>query len=200
MRTKSRARKYCCMVIGAIALVSVSAQGAYCVDSASKTDFTVSVQTVFSLEFYTDANVIYSDTVPFTNVDPREAVVYPDNRYRDDGKSDTGVVCRSNAGVVWFLKLHALSAPPLTYEKIKYYTEQPYDRNTGERADGTLARSPNWYSIAPDPTTIYTAGYKDKSNLPFGTLSTFNFAINPENLEGGKGYSAAITYTMTTTT
>ncbi|MFC1577019.1 hypothetical protein ACFL3N_01630 [Candidatus Omnitrophota bacterium] len=190
-----RSAKFFMIVLLAACLFG--AREAHCADSSSSTDFTISVQNVFSLEFYSDANVLYSTTVPFTNIDPLESIVYPDGRFQDDGKSDTALICRSNVGETWYLKMHSVTTPPLSHDKIKFYMDKPHNRNTGEGADGSLARSPDWYSIGEDATTVYTAGYKDLSNLPFGTLATFNFAIIPTGLEGGKGYSASITYTMT---
>jgi len=170
----------------------------YAADTKSTSNVTISVQSVFSLEFYTDANVLYSSTIPFTNVDPNESIAYPDGRFEDDGKSDAGVICRSNAGVPWQLKLHLEATPPLTPDKMRYYIGQPFNRNTGEQADGTLSRSPDWYPFQSTPTTVYTAGFKDQSNLPFGTLATISYSLIPTGLDAGQGYSADIVYTMTT--
>jgi hypothetical protein len=163
------------------------------------TNISISIQRIFSLEFYTDENVLYSGTVPFSNVDPTKPLVYPNGREENDGKSDVGAVCRSNSGSTWYLKLHLLAAHGLAPENLKYYIDQPYNRNTSARTDGALAQPPNWYPFRPTAFTVYTAGDSDKSNLPFGTLLTFSYALNPAGLEAGKSYSAAITYTMTTT-
>lgn len=167
-------------------------------DTTGTSSVSISIQQVFSMEFYTDQNTLYSDTVPFTGVDSAKSFVYADGRMENDGKSDTGVVCKSNAGLAWFLKLHLAPKPPLTVDKMKYYVDQPYNRNTGGRADGTLTQSANWYIFNATPTTIYTAGYLDKSNLPYGTLFNFNFGLIPSGLDAGRAYTATITYTMTT--
>ncbi len=164
-------------------------------------DAGVTVITIFSIEFYTDANVLYSTNLPFT-ITPNKSLCYPDGRAEYDGKSDTGIICRSNLTVPWYLKLSAVagSSPAFPMQYFKYYMGQPYNRNTdpGQPTDGTLAHKPDWYTIAASPDLVYTSG-SDYSNLPYGTLSTFCFAIDPQDLPGGKSYIVAITYTLTTT-
>src|SRR3989338_2187771 len=182
----------CIIAILVLVLLSPETRAA---DSTQATTVTISVQNVFSMEFYTDPNVIYSTAVPFTNIDPEKSIVLADGRTENDGKSDTGVVCRSNAGLTWFLKLHMTPSAPLTADKVRYYIDQPFNRNTGARSDGSLTQTVNWYPFNTAPATIYTSGAQDNSNLPFGTLVTFNFAIAPSGLEAGKAYSSAITYT-----
>ncbi len=157
-----------------------------------------SLQSVFSGEFYTDENVVYSDAVPFSEIDPTKTMVYPDGRTEDDGKSDTAIICRSNMGVVWYLKLHLTPNAPLTAEKVKYYISQPWNRNTGDRADGSLGNAEDWIPFNITPTTVYSAGATDQSNLPFGTLVTFSFSLLPQGLEYGQVYTASISYTLTT--
>lgn len=162
-------------------------------------DMGVSVVTIFSIQFYTDANVPYSTTLPFTII-PNKSFCYPDGRAEGDGKSDTGIVCRSNLTVPWYLKLNAVagSSPEFPMQYFKYYMGQPYDRNVGRPTNGKLTRTPAWYVIATSSDLIYTSG-SDYSNLPYGTLATFSFAIDPQNLEGGQAYIVIITYTLTTT-
>ncbi len=168
------------------------------IDTSKTTNITIAIENAFSMEFYTDQNVVYRDIVPFTNVDPSKSIVYPDGRAEFDGKSDVGVVCKSNAGTLWYFKIHAITNPPLTADKLQYYISQPYDRNTGAQADGTITQSPKWYPFSSTPTSVFTAGFHDMSNLPFGTLITINFALNPSGLNAGQAYSAAVVYTMTT--
>ncbi|MBI5144380.1 MAG: hypothetical protein HZA30_04870 [Candidatus Omnitrophica bacterium] len=180
-------------------VVSLLCADVFALDTSKTTNIGIVIQNVFSIEFYTDQNVVYRDTVPFTNVDPNKTFIYPDGRAENDGKSDVGIVCKSNAGVLWYLKLHVIANPPLTAEKLRYYISQPYDRNTGGLADGTLTRTPYWYSFSSTPTTIYSAGFHDQSNLPFGTLTTFNFSLDPSGLTAGQAYSAVVVYTFSTT-
>lgn len=187
--------RFVCTLIAALLLMSSPAIAA---ESSKSSTVSIAVQNVFSMEFYTDSNVLYRDAVPFTNVDPNKAVVYPDNRSENDGKSDTAVVCKSNIGSQWYLKLHLIPNPPLTVEKMRYYAGQPYNRNTGGTADGALAQSPQWYAFSNLPSTIYTSGYSDSSNLPFGTLLSLNFSLIPTGLTAGQAYSATVIYTMTT--
>lgn len=172
---------------------------AFAISNVGTSNVSISIQGSFALEFYTDQNVLYSDVIPFTNVDPAESVVYPDGRSENDGKSDTAVICRSNLGEVWYLKVHLIPTPPMTAERLKYYIDQPYNRNTGDKSDGTLTRSAEWYEFSTTPTTVYSAGVSDKSNLPFGTLATFSFSLNPSGLDSAQAYSAQIVYTLSTT-
>lgn len=188
--------KIICILIAAMCIAPAAAMSA---DSSQSSTISIAVQNIFALEFYTDSNVLYRDVVPFTNVDPNKSIVYPDGRSENDGKSDTAIVCKSNTGTRWYLKLHVISNAPLTAEKIRYYVSQPYNRNTGGQADGALTRSPQWYPFSATPDTIYASGATDTSNLPFGTLTTFNFSLVPTGLSAGQAYSATVVYTMTTT-
>lgn len=168
------------------------------VDISSTTNVSISIQQAFSIQFYTDSNVVYSTTVPFSSIDPSQSMVYPDGRKVNDGKSDVGIICLSNAGKTWYLKLSVQTTASLTADKMRYYMDQPYNRNTGGRADGTLSQPARWYPLSSTPTTVYSSGAQDQSNLPFGTLVTFNYALDPSGLEAGQAYSAVITYTLTT--
>ena len=76
-----------------IALFLMLLHKAIALDSSLSTTVNVTAASAFSMEFYTDQNVIYSTTVPFSNVDPTESLVYPNGRAEDDGKSDTGGNC-----------------------------------------------------------------------------------------------------------
>lgn len=177
----------------------------YCIpaiaaESNTVTNISISLQNIFSMEFYTDSNVLFTDNVPFMNVDPNKSVVYPEGRQENDGKSDVGILCMSNLGRAWFLKVQLKpNSMDLPVDKVRYYVDQPYNRNTGGRADGSLARSVQWYAFSETPNTVYSSGASDQSNLPFGTLVTFNYSITPSGLTTGKAYSAVVTYTMTTT-
>lgn len=180
-------------------IVCLMCTNVFAADTSKTTTIGIAIQNIFSIEFYTDQNVVYRDAVPFTNVDPNKTIVYPDGRAEFDGKSDVGIICKSNAGAAWYLKLHVITNPPLTPEKLRYYVSQPYYRNTGGLAGGSLTRTPAWYPFSNTPTTIYTAGVNDQTNLPFGTLTTFNFALDPSGLKAGEAYSAVVVYTFSTT-
>jgi hypothetical protein len=167
-------------------------------DSSASTTISVTAANIFAVEFYTDQNVIYSTTIPFSNIDPSGSLIYPNARSEDDGKSDTGVVCISNVGTQWYLKLQAVYSAGLPTGSVKYYYSQPWNRNTGNRANGTLTNTESWRSVPETPTTIYTSGSDDTVNAPFGTLSTFSFAVDPKGLTSGSAHTVAVTYTMTT--
>ena len=147
------------------------------------------VVNIFSIEFYQDANVLYTTNIPFTNIDPARSLCYADGRSEYDGKSDTGVLCRSNLDAIWYLKMDAnTSTPSFPLANFKYYMGQPWNRNTGQSADGTLAQSPDWYSVPPSPVVTYTAGTQDKNNSALGTLATLSYAVNPATLYSGVSY------------
>lgn len=169
------------------------------VGSSVSTTVNVTTTSIFSAEFYTDQNVIYSTSVPFSNVDPTKSLVYPNGRSENDGKSDTGVVCIANTGVPWYLKIQGTYSEGMLQDCVKYYYSQPWNRNTGFQTDGTLTESPQWRPIPKEATTIYTSGKSDTINTPFGTLSTFSFAVDPRGLSSERTYTLSVTYTMTTT-
>lgn len=158
------------------------------------------VYDIFTLEFYTDANVLYSTSLPFTNIDPARSLCYPDGRAEYDGKSDIGLICSTNMNTQWYLKMGATSIGAVQFpmENFKYYMSMPWDRNLGQPSSGTLAHSPAWYSISTSPDILYTSGANDLNNLPFGTLATMSFAISPSGLPAGARYTIRIDFTFTT--
>ena len=185
-------------ILALAAIFLVAQYNVIAFDSSLTTNVTVTATGVFSMEFYTDANVIYSTAVPFSNVDPTKSLVYPNGRSEDDGKSDTGVACISNMGVPWYLKIQGVYSEGLFDGNAKYYYSQPWDRNTNQQTDGTLAGSVEWTSIPTEASTIYTSGSVDTVNTPFGTLSTFSFGVDPRGLSAERTYTVSVTYTMTT--
>ena len=160
-----------------------------------------SVPNIFSMEFYKDSNVLHgAEGVTFTNIDLTSNFIYPDGRSSGDGKSDTGVVCKTNMNTTWYLKMSASTASNFNLANFKYYIGQPWNRNSGAQADGQLARSPAWYSIPTTMATIYTSGNGDTNNTPFGTLATLSFVINPPTgLVVGAAYDITISYTLSAT-
>ena len=167
-------------------------------DTSVSTAINLTASSVFAIEFYVDQNVIYSTTVPFSNVDPTQSLVYPNGRREDDGKSDTGVVCTSNTGAPWFLKIQGVYSAGLPDTSLKFYYSQPWNRNTGSQTSGGLTYNAQWLALPQEPSTIYTSGNEDTVNTPFGTLSTFSFAVDPRGLSADQAYTVAVTYTMTT--
>lgn len=171
-------------------------------DTATQTaTMQAAVSDVFSMDFYTDANVLYTTNIPFTNIDPTKTMCYADGRAEYDGKSDTGVVCRSNLNTTWYLKMSAtpVSSPPFPMANFKYYMGQPWNRTLNQAADGSLASTPGWYPVPTSAVVMYTAGINDKSNLPNGTLVTLSFSVNPQGLASGYTYTVNINYTLTVT-
>lgn len=158
------------------------------------------VSDVFSIEFYTDANVLYTTNIPFTLINPTKQLCYADGRAEGDGKADTGVVCRSNLNVTWYLKMSvtATSAPAMPLANFKFYMGQPWNRTLNTTADGQLTYTPAWTPVPTASTVIYRAGVNDKNNLPYGTLGTLSFSIYPQGLIAGTTYTMNITYTIAT--
>jgi len=132
-------------------------------------------------------------------MDPSQTFCYSDGRSSGDGKSDSGVVCKTNMNVPWYLKMSATTASSFNIANFKYYMGQPWNRTRSASADGTLAKTPNWYSSPTSPTTMYSSGLYDNNNLPDGTLATFSFAINPAGLISSINYVIDITYTLSST-
>ena len=159
-----------------------------------------SVKSSNSLEFYTDANVLYGSSIPFTDIDPESQYNYPDGRAENDGKSDVGLVMISNSNEVWYFKIRGtdVSGNLISGGNIAVYVGQPINRNTGTATDGTLGQPKDWFTIMTRDHTIYTSGATDKNNVPFGTLVTLSFKVDGSGLQPGP-HMAAITYTMTTT-
>lgn len=185
-------------ILALVAVFLIAQSNAIALDSSLTTNVTVTATSIFSMEFYTDASVIYSTAVPFSNVDPTKSLVYPNGRKEDDGKSDTGVVCISNMGVPWYLKMQGVYSEGLFAGNAKYYYTQPWDRNANQQTDGTLAGSVEWTPIPTESSNIYTSGSLDTVNTPFGTLSTFSFGVDPRGLSAERTYTVSVTYTMTT--
>lgn len=186
------------IVFLAIGLASHSFAGT---DQALSNTVNATVGSIFSMEFYTDAFVMDGHTIPFSSVDPLNQYNYADGRFVNDGRSDAGVVCTSNEGASWYLKMHINPGSGLVGH-LGCYTSQPIDRNSelaypGNEADGTLTYV-DWFNLSTTAETIYSAGAGDQNNTPFGTLATFNFKIDGSGLLPGS-YNAYVTYTMTNT-
>ena len=194
---KSQLRLY--KILALAVLVIILPPRVIALEEFLSTTVSVTASTVFSMEFYVDQNVIYSTTVPFSNVDPQESMVYPNGRAENDGKSDTGVVCITNMGDPWYLQIQGVYSEGLPEDSVKYYYSQPWNRNTGQETTGSLsAGTVDWRAVPSTPSTIYTSGADDTINTPFGTLSTFSFAVDPRGLSADMTYTVSVTYTMTT--
>ncbi|MFH1997058.1 MAG: hypothetical protein ABIJ27_08755 [Candidatus Omnitrophota bacterium] len=156
-------------------------------------------ESVFSIEFYTDANVLHgAEGFSFSNINPTLSFVQADGRSSGDGKSDNGVVVKSNLGQTWYLKMSVSNSTGFNLANFKYYMGRPWNRTLGIPADGTLP-APDWCSVPTISTTVYTAGPNDRSNLVWGTLATYSYAINPMGMRSGVVYVMNITYTISLT-
>lgn len=155
---------------------------------------------VFSLELAspaTEPDILYSTNIPFTNIDPTKLRCFSDGRSTNQSKSDTGVLCKSNRDVVWFLKMTAqsVSSPPFPLSNFKFYMDQPWNKTLNQTADGYLNQPVGWTGVPASPTLVYTAGDTDMNNLDGGTLVKISFAVEPAGIIGGN-YSIDITYSL----
>jgi len=157
---------------------------------------------IFSLEFYQDANVFFTTSIPFTSMDALSTHVMADGRQSGDGKNDTGLLCRTNTGQTWYFKVGATFTPSNLQNKLKYYFGRPWNRSYnppwgGASADGTLVTNPpEWVNLPAATSAVYIAGPHDLSNLPGGTLCLFSFAIDASALDATVVYNSTITYTL----
>lgn len=180
------------------------AAGGYAVTNQSvQTDVSVMVASTFKLQIYQPdgTHVLYSDTVPFTNINPAKSFALPDGRAENDGKSDVGVYCISADNKPWSLRI-GVTGGNIPENKLKYYASQPYiwDGSTSTQTDGVIIPNPSAWTAVPigAGAVIYTSGLKDTVNIPFGTLVTISFQLDPAGLTSGP-YTATVTYTMSTT-
>ena len=158
------------------------------------------VPNVWSLESYTDPKVLYTTEVPFTNMDPTSTWVESDGRMQDSGKMDIGLLCRTNLGETWYMKIQGSAGALVSIAGLKYGMWQPWDRTLNQPSDGEIAGGAGWHDMPTSPTIIYTAGINDENNTPFGTQCAFNFVIsNAGKLDPSQVYNCAIQFTFTTT-
>lgn len=160
------------------------------------------VPDIFTLEFYErePQKYLYTTQVPFTNMDPTQTWVMADQRQANDGKNDLGLLCKSNLGEVWYLKIHG-SPNDFFLSKIKYGLWRPWNMKLGQPADGTL--NEGWQKLPATATTVYTAGAGGLNNLgeewwQQGTLCGFSLAIDPSKLDPTRIYPCTIQFTLTT--
>ena len=184
-----------------IFLLAVSIAGVF---SFAETDTIIAsgsfeVPNIWSLEFYTDQNVLYTTSVPFTRMDPTDNWVESDGREASSGKSDIGLLCRTNLGDTWHMKIQGSVSPLITVGKLKYGLWQPWNRTMNQPSDGTITVGEGWHDMPTASTAVYTAGHYDESNLPYGTLCMFSFAIDPGRLDPTQTYNCTIQFTLTTT-
>lgn len=180
----------------------MGASAAEAADLSVSTDIKTTAEVAFKVAMYEPdgTHVLYSTTVPFTNIDPAATFALADGRTVNDGKSDVGLYCISSHGSPWYLKI-GITAGNMPENKLKYYLGQPYIWNgtASVPTDGTITPNPPAWAAIPkgSGTVIYSSGSMDTVNAPFGTLATINFQLDPSGISSGN-YTATVTYTMTT--
>lgn len=171
-------------------------------DQSTTTTASATVQDTFLAEFYKPdgTTVLYTDSIPFSNIDPNKTFALSDGRSVGDNKSDVGVYCISSIKATWYLKI-GITAGNIPEGKLKYWVSQPYiwTGTQSIQTDGTvIPNPPAWTPIPVGKTAvIYQSGSSDTVNAPFGTLITLSFQLDPAGLTKGS-YAATITYTMAT--
>ena len=159
------------------------------------------VPDIFTLEFYDREpdKYLYTDRIPFTNMDPTQTWVMADRRRTGDGKNDLGLLCKTNLGQRWYLKIQG-RPNDFFLSKIQYGFWQPWNLSLAQSSNGSL--SEGWQALTANPTTIYTAGSNDLFNLGLegqeGTLCGFSFAIDPSKLDPSRVHQCTIQFTLTT--
>ncbi|MFC1631342.1 hypothetical protein ACFL1I_00095 [Candidatus Omnitrophota bacterium] len=160
-----------------------------------------SVAEVFTLEFYDrePGKYLYSTEIPFTNMDPSKTWVLADGRREGDGKNDLGLLCSTNLGETWYLKIHG-SPNNVFLSKIQYGLWRPWNLNAGAAANGNL--NEGWIPLPAAAVTVYSAGSNDLNNLgpeaQQGTLCGFSFAVDPSRLDPKTVHRCTIQFTLTT--
>lgn len=191
-----------------IALLATLAIVGFCDSSFAETATQMAIMQaqvgdVFSLEFV-DSNdvpgVVHTNYIPFTQINPTMSMCYSDGRHEGDGKSDNGLLCRSNLGTVWYFKMSvtATTTPAFPLANFKFYMGRPWNRTLDKPADGTLSQSAVWHPVPTGPTVLYMAGPGDLINT-YGTLMTLSYSVFPQGLYSDITYGMTITYTVTTT-
>jgi len=182
------------MTLAVMALVSIGfAVCAYGSDQTATSTVSANVGGAFSLEFYNDSTVLYSENIPFTSVLPTTSENYSDGHVA--GKTDVGLIALDNSGNSWKLKIAINAGSPLA-GKLLFNMGQPTDRNTSGLASGSRGFGDDWYAIPATATTLYTCGTSDKICSPLGVLATLTFKIDGAGLAPGVK-AATITYTLT---
>lgn len=199
----NQVKKYACPIFLLILVFITGYMGAGGLSAARAattitSDVNASVNITKSFEFYTDPNVLFKESIPFTNVNPESRYNYPDGRAENDGKSDIGLVVIANSNTTWYLKIKAVDAAGDLVSKgnLAVYMGQPINRNTGGTSDGTLGQPKDWFIISAIYHTLYTSAGADNNNTPFGTLITLSFKVDGSGLKPGP-HVAVITYTLT---
>ena len=194
----------------------------FAASSTVQSDFSATVTGVFQIAFYPRAGIDVSDpTIQFPNgqvtfpaiTDLAVPMVYPTGRAERDGKSDVGILCLTNTGDPWNLKIHMVSTTIGHDNFIVYIPANAYFRNNDPAtALGGVNFQEGWWKMWDVPTTVYAVYDHYSVNMPWGTLLTFNFAIVPSGklslkqpLDTCNGdplstgtHTATIYYTMTT--
>lgn len=121
------------------------------------------------------------------------------------GSYHNEVVCKSNNGQTWYIKIkvdHALTSgtdtiPLANFQWMCAYVgskNAPYGAGTG-----TLANTVAYIPFTTSDALVYTCGASEKSNLPNGIGAQFNYGLSLPDTQPAGSYTATVTYTMTET-
>lgn len=168
----------------------------YALNDIKTAAVSATVTTVFSAS-------VSLNTVEFGNVQPgdwKELKTAGGNYHNE-------IVCKSNNGQTWYLKVkvdHALTAGANTIPVGNFQWNCGWfgSKNGAGGQQGTGVFNHSTTAWVPYTTTndlVYTCGTNEKSNLPNGNGGTFSYALQVPNDQPIGTYTATITYTMTET-
>ena len=168
----------------------------YALSDTKTAAVSATVTSVFSV-------AIYPNTVEFGNVQPGEwkELKTAAGNYHNE------VVCKSNSGQTWYVKVkvdRALTAGTNTIPVGNFNWNCGWfgSKNGagGTQGSGVFANpTTGWVPFTTANNLVYTCGANEKSNLPNGNGGTFSYALQVPDAQPIGTYTATITYTMTET-
>jgi hypothetical protein len=172
--------------------------GALTTNVSSSASASTSTTALFSVEFDDSCSYPTGGPLAWGTVDVTSSLVrLPGHQ---DGRSDIGVICRTNNNTNWYFRFGTSSTG--LQNRVKYYMAMPINRNTSTYSNGTLANATpasgsDWPKIGSS-TLAYTSGTQDRINTPYGTGVYFDLAFDPSGLAANTSASGTLTYTMST--
>ena len=186
------------VLLGLVMALGISLNSQLFAVEIGSTNVAVDVAQIFTIQFYPRAaiddtgtgfvdNIRYHDGQidfpPITEAmlaDPlNNAMVYTGNWVDGDDKSDVGILCISNTGNPWNLKIHMENTDLTRDNFVVYIPEFAYYRNAATETHANTIVAPNrWVRMPDTPQGIFETT-DHMNNAPWGTLLTLSFAVVP---------------------
>lgn len=204
------------LALTAVFLLVMGSASYAATDRPKTTTARVTVGEIFSLTFYADADSVrepLGGPLDFKRVDGSSpsgwyynaAATLDGNGDPNDGKSDVGLICKSNAHTVaspFYLKIKKSSDTLDT--KTGYNVSGAFSVADGTAVDGTVTYPSGfkgstgignlgWGELPTSDATIYQSGTNIYAT--YGVLFPISFALVPDGL-AATSYTTTITYTM----